>query len=114
MRWLSLCVSMIAVGTLTACSGGDSTSSAPTSTPAISENGRESSTLAPAASPYDALPESVRGRLDEKFTGDFDEMVKRRVIRAGVVFNRTQYFIDHGEQRGFVYESLRLFEEQVN
>jgi membrane-bound lytic murein transglycosylase MltF len=70
--------------------------------------------LPPVESPYDALPDAVRGHLDEAFTGDFDEMVKRRLIRAGVVFNRTQYFIDRGQQRGFVYESLRLFEEQVN
>ena len=70
--------------------------------------------LPPVQSPYDALPEAVRTQLDQTFTGDFDQMVKRRLIRAGVVFNRTQYFIDRGEQRGFVYESLKLFEEQVN
>jgi hypothetical protein len=33
-------------------------------------------------------------------------MVQRRLIRAGVVFNRTQYFIDKGVQRGISYESL--------
>jgi membrane-bound lytic murein transglycosylase MltF len=52
--------------------------------------------------------------LEQPFTGDFDEMVKRRLIRAGVVFNRTQYFIDKGVQRGMSYEALKLFEEQVN
>ena len=65
-------------------------------------------------SPYDALPEEVRPLLDQPFTGDFDEMVKRRLIRAGVVYNRTQYFIDRGVQRGISYESIRLFEEQLN
>ena len=70
--------------------------------------------LPPVASPYDALPEGVRLLLDTPFTGDFDEMVKRRMIRAGVVFNRTQYFIDRGIQRGMAYESLALFEEQLN
>ena len=52
--------------------------------------------------------------LDRPFTGDADEMVKRRLIRAGVVYNRTQYFIDHGVQRGMSYEALRLFEEEIN
>ncbi len=52
--------------------------------------------------------------MDERFTGDLDEMVKRRIIRAGVTFNRTHYFIDKGEQRGMAYESLRSFEEQIN
>jgi membrane-bound lytic murein transglycosylase MltF len=56
----------------------------------------------------------VREQLDGTFTGDGDKMIERRLIRAGVVFNRTQYFIDRGEQRGMVYESLRLFEEQIN
>jgi membrane-bound lytic murein transglycosylase MltF len=70
--------------------------------------------LPPATSPYDALPEETRALLDKPFTGDFDEMVKRRMIRAGVVYNRTNYFIDKGVQRGISYESLRLFEEELN
>ena len=35
------------------------------------------------ASPFDALPESARLLVDRPFTGDFDEMVKRRTIRVG-------------------------------
>jgi membrane-bound lytic murein transglycosylase MltF len=65
-------------------------------------------------SPYDALPQSARAALERPFTGDLDQMIKRRLIRAGVVFNRTQYFIDRGTQRGMIYDSLRLFEEQLN
>jgi membrane-bound lytic murein transglycosylase MltF len=65
-------------------------------------------------SPYDALPPEARALLDKPFTGDLDEMVERRIIRAGVVFNRTQYFIDKGVQRGISYESIRLFEEELN
>ena len=41
-------------------------------------------------------------------------MVKRRIIRAGVPFNRTYYFIDKGMQRGLSYEYAVLFEEQLN
>jgi membrane-bound lytic murein transglycosylase MltF len=67
-----------------------------------------------AASPYDALPEAVRVVLDKPFTGDFDELVKRRSIRAGVTFNRTHYFIDKGQERGLAYESLKLFENDLN
>jgi membrane-bound lytic murein transglycosylase MltF len=70
--------------------------------------------IPPTPSPYDALPPEARSLLDTPFTGDADEMVKRRLIRAGVVFNRTQYFIDHGVQRGISYESLKLFEEEIN
>jgi membrane-bound lytic murein transglycosylase MltF len=70
--------------------------------------------LPDVGSPYDALPEGARGLLDQPFTGDLDEMVKRRVIRAGVTFNRTHYFIDRGQQRGVAYESLMNFEEALN
>jgi membrane-bound lytic murein transglycosylase MltF len=86
-------------------------------TPAIGLDSRTAAadqTLPEVVSPYDALPEGARLLLDKPFTGDLDEMIKRRVIRAGVVFNRTQYFIDHGTQRGTVYDSIRLFEEQLN
>ncbi len=70
--------------------------------------------LPPAVSPYDALPETVRSYLDRPFKGDFDEMVNRRLIRAGVVYNRTQYFIERGLQRGFVYEAVKLLEDEIN
>jgi membrane-bound lytic murein transglycosylase MltF len=61
-----------------------------------------------------ALPDSVRARIDEPFTGDLDEMVERRVIRVGVAFNRTLYFVDQGVQRGAAYEYGRLMEDELN
>ena len=70
--------------------------------------------IPPTASPYDALPAEVRNAMDRPFTGDFAEMVKRRLIRVGVTFNRTHYFIDKGQERGATYESLKLFEKELN
>ncbi len=52
--------------------------------------------------------------LDQPFTGDFDALVKRRAIRVAVTFNRTHYFIDKGQERGLTYESLKLFENDLN
>ncbi|HKN42361.1 MAG TPA: lytic transglycosylase F, partial [Propionibacteriaceae bacterium] len=52
--------------------------------------------------------------VDKPFSGDFDEMVKRRMIRVAVTFNRTHYFIDKGQERGITYESLKLFENDLN
>jgi len=46
--------------------------------------------------------------------GDFDAMKKRRVIRALVVYNKTNYFIDRGTPRGITYEALKLFEDEIN
>ena len=78
-----------------------------------------SETSAPAtagapASALPAVPEELRGVIDKPFTGDFDAMVARRIIRAGVPFNRTFYFIDHGTQRGLSYEYLVMFEAALN
>jgi membrane-bound lytic murein transglycosylase MltF len=70
--------------------------------------------LPPTPSPFDALPEVVRDAMDRPFTGDFDEMVKRRLIRVGVTFNRTHYFIDGGQERGITYEALKSFENDLN
>ncbi len=96
------------------CAAPDpSTSSESTGSLAAGKPGTDEP-LPEVPSPYDALPEEGRKILDEPFKGDFDEMVKRRVIRAGVVFNRTQYFIDKGVQRGISYESIKLFEDEIN
>jgi len=65
-------------------------------------------------SPYDALPATVRSLVDRPATGDLDEMVKRRLIRVGVTFNRTHYFIDRGQEHGLTYESVKAFEKEFN
>jgi membrane-bound lytic murein transglycosylase MltF len=48
------------------------------------------------------------------WTGDLDGMIKRRVIRVLTVYNKTNYFLDKGTQRGATYDILRLFEEDLN
>ena len=52
--------------------------------------------------------------MDEPFTGDFDALVARRSIRVAVTFNRTHYFIDQGQERGLTFETLKLFEKDLN
>jgi membrane-bound lytic murein transglycosylase MltF len=61
-----------------------------------------------------ALPEFLRAHLFERFTGDFDQMAARRLIRVGTTFNRTFYFVDNGVQRGAAYELGQAFEDQLN
>ena len=39
-------------------------------------------------------------QLQKQWVGDFDDMVKRRVIRVLVVPNKMLYFLDQGRQRG--------------
>ena len=56
----------------------------------------------------------VRDLVLKPFTGDLDAMVKRRLVRVGVTFNRTFYFVDKGVQRGMAYEYGQLIEERLN
>ena len=52
--------------------------------------------------------------MDKPFTGDLDALVARRLIRVGVTYNRTHYFIDKGQERGLTYEVLKAFETDLN
>ncbi len=61
-----------------------------------------------------ALPASLRDLVARPFKGDFDELVKRRLIRVGVAYNRTHYFVDRGVQRGLTFEYIKQFEDTIN
>ena len=52
--------------------------------------------------------------LNKQWKGDFDGMVERRLIRALVVFNKMQFFVDQGQHRGVSVELLEAFEKKVN
>jgi membrane-bound lytic murein transglycosylase MltF len=54
------------------------------------------------------------GILAQKWTGDFDGMVERRLIRVLTVYSKTMFFVDKGTQLGLVPESFRLFEDDLN
>ena len=60
------------------------------------------------------LPPSVREALLRPLTGDIDSLVKRRVVRIGVAFNRTFYYVDKGVPRGIAYEYGQLMEARLN
>ena len=53
-------------------------------------------------------------RLDERWTGDFDKIAERKLIRVLVPYSKTFYFIDKADQRGLTYEMLKLFEKHLN
>ncbi len=52
--------------------------------------------------------------LGQKWTGDFDGMAERTLIRALVPYSKTFYFLDGADQRGLTYELLREFEKYIN
>ena len=60
------------------------------------------------------MPFKKPAKLDQKWTGDFDGMVERRMIRALVTFSETNYYLDKGHHRGVTYEVLKEFEKTIN
>ncbi len=56
----------------------------------------------------------MREAVLSPFTGDVDEMVKRRMVRMAVAFNRTFYYVDKGVPRGIAYEYGQLLEARLN
>ena len=107
-------LSALLIAIFVAACSGQQTAAPAAGAPAASAPAGNDESIPPTKSPYDALPDGVQQALDKPFTGDFDEMVKRRIIRAGVTYNRTHYFIDKGQERGLTYESLKLFDTELN
>src|SRR6266850_1898583 len=50
----------------------------------------------------------------DHWTGDLDAMIKRRQIRALVVYSRSSFFYDKGHPRGIAYEALEEFQRFLN
>jgi membrane-bound lytic murein transglycosylase MltF len=48
------------------------------------------------------------------WTGDFDAMLERRIIRVYVPYSRSLYFIDKGRERGIAAELVRDVERWLN
>jgi membrane-bound lytic murein transglycosylase MltF len=78
-------------------------------------------TLALLAVPARAQAPTAKGRtglaldpLTTKWTGDFDGMVERRLIRVLTVYSKTLYFIDHGTPRGTANDQGKLLEDAIN
>jgi membrane-bound lytic murein transglycosylase MltF len=75
--------------------------------------------LAPGAFAAESMPSREQASwltplLQKTWTADLDGMTERRVVRALVVYSKTNYFIDKGTQRGISYDYLRLFEDEIN
>ena len=95
-----------AVVALTACGGDKPAQQAPPI--------EEAEAPLPPSDLETQLPPSVREAVLKPFTGDVDSLVKRRVVRVGVAFNRTFYYVDKGVPRGIAYEYGQLMEARLN
>jgi len=74
----------------------------------------------PAATAPPAATASAPGKArqltltNKPFTGDFNAMLERRLIRVYAPYSRSLYFIDKGRERGLGAELVRDFERWVN
>jgi membrane-bound lytic murein transglycosylase MltF len=73
--------------------------------------GQPATAQTPAPAVGGAAPVPV---LLRPFTGDWNQILQRRVLRALVVYSKTFYFVDRGTQRGATYETLKAFETEIN
>jgi membrane-bound lytic murein transglycosylase MltF len=62
----------------------------------------------------DPAPLALEHYRETLRTGDLDEMVRQRQVRALVVYSKTLYFVDRGTQRGLSYSALKEFEDYLN
>src|SRR4051794_19062838 len=76
----------------------------------------EAQTKASGAKPKPASPSARLSPqiIAKPYTGDFDGMLKRRLIRMLAPYSKTNYFIDKGVQRGTAYEAAVKLEEVIN
>jgi len=51
---------------------------------------------------------------NKKWTGDFDKLLQRRMIRVYAPFSRSLYFSDKGRERGLAVELVRDWERYLN
>jgi membrane-bound lytic murein transglycosylase MltF len=117
---LSLCIAVVVV----AC-GGDAPEPAsaeapsPTVTPADAPASPAAEMPAtPPAAPTDPVPfqdleAAEMLNLNQRWTGDYDELAERRFLRVLVPFSRTLYYMDGPTQKGVAYESLRELEKKL-
>jgi membrane-bound lytic murein transglycosylase MltF len=49
-----------------------------------------------------------------QWKGDFEQMKKRRIIRALVPYSKTFYYVEKGRQRGISYEVFQALEDDLN
>jgi membrane-bound lytic murein transglycosylase MltF len=69
---------------------------------------------APASAALQAAPKGALPIERKPWTGDYDAMVKRRIIRVLVPHSKTMYFVERGQPRGIAYEAFTAFADEIN
>src|SRR5262245_37753201 len=72
---------------------------------AVAEHGKAAKNSALNPNPSTAI---------KTFTGDLDGMLQHRVIRALVVYSKTQFYVVRGRPQGISHDALKAFEAFIN
>ena len=97
---------------VSACGNSERESAEPPA-PGTSEQKEEMIEEPTLSSMSDFLPMEF-SVLWKPWSGDFEGMVERRVIRAVVPYGGYQFFYDEGKPSGAIYELLQRFESFIN
>jgi len=62
----------------------------------------------------DYITQAELDALNQPFTGDFNEMVKKRIIRVLIPYSLPFYFFDGARPAGTSYEAIQKFEKDLN
>src|SRR5262245_3818830 len=112
IRLKVLTIPVCAFVILVAAACGRESAPAPATSPAPAAAAPASATTAPAAGPAESTDsaaspaeEAARegglppGVVAQKWTGDLNGMIDRRLIRVLTTYSKTNYFVDKGTQR---------------
>ena len=99
---------------------GEPTTNAPAGAPATDADGETPDTATEGQAADQGkqwmevaeLPET--NIFGESWTGDFDQMEERRMVRVLTVYSIGRYYLDHGSEKGLTYEMLKNFETFIN
>ncbi|NCF18122.1 MAG: transporter substrate-binding domain-containing protein [Haliea sp.] len=112
MKHLSLALYPLLLFVLVACGDPEpSPENTPQVTAETTTEQRRENPLAPVDESTD-LPDAYNPI--DSWTGDFDGMVKRRVLRILTVYSVGRYYMDGAQEKGLVHEAARLFEQFLN
>lgn len=74
--------------------------------------------VSPAAAPHGAAGNVAKTRqltiANKPWTGDFDGMLERRLVRVYLPYSRSLYFVDKGRERGLAIDLVRDLERWIN
>ena len=89
----------------------------PSSLEAPAAEGETSPAQAPVTpadpTPFQDLAAADILKLNQRWTGDYDDLAERRFLRVLVPFSRTLYYLDGPQQKGIAHEALRELEGQL-